>query len=140
VIKALTFLATARQASVTRDTLLLYASELQELREDDVSVAIRQIATAPREEGQTAFPDLGTLLRKVQAEKHRRERHERDEEQAWEENERRRDRVLHPERWFNAQQITDGIVEQLKESARRKGLDWTKPYEKQPYVPYGEEF
>jgi hypothetical protein len=64
VTAALATMAMFRQADPSELTLNLYSAEL-EARGIDPAVAIRAcqaIQETPRRDGQTAFPDLGTLL------------------------------------------------------------------------------
>lgn len=65
VTKALAKMAMLRQAETSALTLNLYSAELAE-RGIAVEVVVRACAAlqeTPRREGETAFPDLGTLLK-----------------------------------------------------------------------------
>ncbi len=65
VAAALTQMAAFRQADVDGDTLRLYADALAEesLPNEVIVRACRTIERTPRREGETAFPDFGTLLK-----------------------------------------------------------------------------
>ncbi|MFY9939669.1 MAG: hypothetical protein WAK33_22495, partial [Silvibacterium sp.] len=79
LVSILTSLAQARQAPINSETLKLYALKLsrQDLR--DVNEAVGKMASQPRREGETAFPDFGTLLMHVEAARvARRVKEERD--------------------------------------------------------------
>lgn len=136
VIKSLTWMATARQASVTRDTFLLYASELTDYREDDLSVVIRRFAILePREQYEPAFPELGRIIQAVRLERSRREQHEQRERRAAERHEELRSRVTQPEKWFDEEQIASGAVEREKARLAATGFDWRNPYSPKVYIP-----
>lgn len=62
LLKILTGLAEARQASLTPQTLKLYAAHLVDFDPDDVRSVVRALATRKRAEGETAFPALGDLV------------------------------------------------------------------------------
>jgi hypothetical protein len=59
-------LAEARQASVSAETLNLYAFNLSKFELSDVRDVVRRIAMRPRAEGETAFPELGAIMGEVQ--------------------------------------------------------------------------
>ena len=61
VIKLLTILAEARQASMSQQSLELYSSELSRHEVQDIEAAVRKLMYRRRGEGETAFPDLATL-------------------------------------------------------------------------------
>jgi hypothetical protein len=86
---------------------------LAEFREDDVSVAIRKIAFREREQGETAFPDLGTIVNEVRTVRNRRSLEEQLQASREEDARRAEDRRLHPERYF-------GMAELLKEYNERR--------------------
>lgn len=118
--------------------LILYASELCNFQERDVSVVLRRLALQPREEYRSGFPELGAIVQAVRRERGQREAHERRAREKAEEHEARCSRVLDPERWFTAEMIADGIVERLKAQYGKDGFDWTKPYSPKPYEPEAE--
>lgn len=66
VVTLLTALAESRQATVSPQTLKLYAHRLSCFPLCDIRLALSRIADRPRQDGQTAFPDRGTLVREVQ--------------------------------------------------------------------------
>ena len=119
VTKSLTALATARQATLSRDTLILYASEICDFREDDVSKAIRKIAVRPREEGETAFPDLGTLLKAIKSERSERVNEEEAKRSADEYGAIQEDRRLHPEKYFS---VNDLLRDFAKRQEEKRGI------------------
>ena len=55
-------LARERQAKVDSGTIEHFASSLSGFASEAVDVACAELGRTPREEGQTAFPDLGDLL------------------------------------------------------------------------------
>jgi hypothetical protein len=72
LVKTLTGLAEARQASTSSETLELYAACLSEFDEADVRDVVRAFALSKRAEGDTAFPGLGELYEPLKARKNRR--------------------------------------------------------------------
>ncbi|HTV56513.1 MAG TPA: hypothetical protein VMI06_16575 [Terriglobia bacterium] len=73
VVMQLTALAEARQAAVTPQTLWLYAQALNGHAQPDISGAVEGLSMTPRGAGETAFPDLATLIAAVTLAKQRRE-------------------------------------------------------------------
>lgn len=63
----LTILAEARQAAITSDTLKLYASALTRFQPEDIGAGIKSLMIVRRQDGETAFPDLGTCIAAVNA-------------------------------------------------------------------------
>jgi hypothetical protein len=63
----LTVLAEARQAAITSETLRLYASQLARFQPDDIAAGIQSMMLTKRREGETAFPDLATVMDAVNA-------------------------------------------------------------------------
>lgn len=63
VIALLGKMATFRQGRADPATLLLYAEVLIELDLRAFQVAMSSVSHSEREEGETAFPSLGTILR-----------------------------------------------------------------------------
>jgi hypothetical protein len=73
---------------VSAETLKLYSAQLSEYLEDDVRSVCREIAHAPRKEGETAFPELGKIIWQLQqiVDERRRElcsQAERDRYEGW---------------------------------------------------------
>jgi hypothetical protein len=72
ILAQLVLMAEMRQATVSKQTLKVYSTRLvNEARSDArgmeaVEGAIIAIAERPRREGETAFPDLGTILHEVE--------------------------------------------------------------------------
>ena len=78
---ALTALAIFRQAKLDATTRDLYAKRLAQEQAIDVIPAIEKIQELPREEGQTALPELGVILamaRTMEVARHNREESVRD--------------------------------------------------------------
>lgn len=69
ILKALVFLAEARQADVSKETLKICAAELLRWPVDLVENTCHRLAKRPRREGETAFPALGNLLEELQSRK-----------------------------------------------------------------------
>lgn len=76
LVKVLTGLAEARQASVSAETLKLYSAHLCDFDPADVRDVVRALAMRKRAEGETAFPALGDLVEPLERlrERHREER------------------------------------------------------------------
>lgn len=47
---------------ISADTLRIFVAELRAFQRDDITAGIRSLMLRPRESGQTAFPDLGTVV------------------------------------------------------------------------------
>ncbi len=62
LVKVLTGLAEARQASVSAETLKLHSAHMCDFELADVREAVRALAVRKRAEGETAFPALGELV------------------------------------------------------------------------------
>lgn len=67
VINLLTVLAEARQASISEQTLLVYSKALCEFELRAIEKAVNRLSLRERRDGETAFPDLATLLKEVKA-------------------------------------------------------------------------
>jgi hypothetical protein len=63
--KLLTMLAERRQAQVSPGTLLTFSMDLATYSLRDIDQALRQIGMMPRREGETAFPDIATIMEAV---------------------------------------------------------------------------
>jgi hypothetical protein len=63
--KLLTILAERRQAQVTPGTLLTFSKDLAVYSLSDIDQALMRIASVPRREGETAFPEVATILEAV---------------------------------------------------------------------------
>lgn len=59
---ALTRMATFRQAVLDASTLKLYSARLASERFDDVIAALEHLQEQPRQEGETALPEIGAIL------------------------------------------------------------------------------
>jgi hypothetical protein len=139
-MQRLTLLALARQGEVSKEILKLYCSEICSFREDDISVAIRRLALRPRREGETAFPTLGTLYAAIRHEQFEREEHERKQDALEEEHNVFRGKILEPAKWYSAERIADGVVDRAKAAAAERGIDWTVPYQHEPYEPNADHW
>lgn len=94
-------LAEARQATISSATLELYSSRLVDYQLEDVREGLTKLSLRPRAEGETAFPDLGTVIGAVKdARRDRRIAEEqREQREAWAAEEaHRRD---HPEEYLH---------------------------------------
>lgn len=65
VVTLLTALAESRQATVSPQTLKLYAHRLSCFPLCDIRLALSRIADRPRQDGETAFPDRGAIVHAV---------------------------------------------------------------------------
>jgi hypothetical protein len=77
IAKALGLLAEVKQAQVTTATLKAYVPFLRDFEFDDVVEGVRQIMSVPRREGETAFPEVATILHSVRNAKAARLEHGR---------------------------------------------------------------
>jgi hypothetical protein len=107
-------MAMRRGASVSKETLELCARDLLEFDDRDVQAATVRIGFTPREEGETAWPDTGTLVTAVRREARMR----RDEEEArWQSEEYRNlaaDRAANPDKYFTIEEIVAAVMERRK--------------------------
>src|SRR5579862_6013326 len=78
IVDQLTILAEARQAAVSAATLELFSSELAQFEVEDIAAGIRTLSLTRRRDGETAFPDLATIVEAVTVKKVRRLREEND--------------------------------------------------------------
>ena len=117
VMKQLALLATARQATVSRDTYLLYASEISDYPEDEISRAIRKFALRPREEGETAFPDLGTFVQAVKYEGRERRERQAQERESFEWTALAEEKREHPERFISFAEVMREVMESRNANA-----------------------
>lgn len=62
---ALAQMATFRQATLDASTLKLYSARLARERFEDVIAALEKLQEMPRAEGETALPDIATILAMV---------------------------------------------------------------------------
>lgn len=69
---ALTQLAIFRGAKMDKTLLTLYSKRLAQENPDDVCVALKKLEEVPRKEGETALPDIGTILAAVELERRAR--------------------------------------------------------------------
>ncbi len=65
IVKLLTKFAERRQAQVNPSTLLTFADDLSSYQLSDIEKALLQLASVPRREGETAFPEVATIFEAV---------------------------------------------------------------------------
>lgn len=68
IARALANMGLFRQAAMEKRTIHLYAERLAELELEDVLSALKAIEDLPRDEGDTAFPSMGVILKMVEVE------------------------------------------------------------------------
>lgn len=117
LVSLLTYLGQARQAALSKETLKVYAQELAGFAEVDVAAGIRNLALTPRGPGETAFPDLGTVIQavsRVQSERLAKERQIAREaaDRAWVE-----DRLAHPENYVSYAEIVADVLARRRNRA-----------------------
>lgn len=67
IVKMLTNLSLRRQAAADPRTLALFAADLEHLELADIETATKELSSGARRDGETAFPDLGTILEAVKS-------------------------------------------------------------------------
>jgi len=103
IVGLLTKLAVRRQAKLSPQDYLVLAEDLLPYEASDIETALDQLGRRPRREGETAFPDLGSIeeeVRAIRSERRACEAKERERQQLLEEAEHRR---LHPEEYMRAE-------------------------------------
>jgi hypothetical protein len=65
IVKLLVKFSIRRQAAINTETLLVYADDLKHLDLPAIEEGLRVLSLTPRAEGETAFPDIGTVLQAV---------------------------------------------------------------------------
>jgi hypothetical protein len=113
-VEALTYLAMARQANVSKETLKLFAGELLDFEHEDIVSVIRAIVRTPRREGETAFPDLGTLLQAVRSQRAQRLEKEKAKKVSADARAMAEDLRLHPEKFLNLGELMREALERHK--------------------------
>jgi hypothetical protein len=111
IATSLSYLATARQGQIDAVTLDVYCTELKAFPIDEVMAAVKDLARTPREPGETAMPDLGTVLAAVKYAGRFRIVQEAEREREREE----RHRTEHPEAYVSVRDI-------FAEVMARKGI------------------
>lgn len=107
-------MAEARQASVSKQTLLVYSKALEEFPLECVKAAVGDLALQERREGETAFPELGKIIgavRRLIAERRSRQAIERMNAEA-------KHREEHPEEY-----VRWDMGEAMKEIRERKAKE-----------------
>ena len=119
IVKMLTKFSLRRQAAVNPETLALFAADLEHLELADLESALKELSLRPRRDGETAFPDLATVLEAV-----RYVRAERSSRRALEkENERIAHFHAHPEFY----EADEEIKEKFHALAEKMDMPKTKP-------------
>jgi hypothetical protein len=97
IVMLLTALAIRRQAKLSEQDYQVFASDLEPFEIVDLETATKAIAQRPRAEGETAFPEIATIIGEVQAAGRSRRTAEARERRLADEAEERRRRESHPE-------------------------------------------
>ena len=103
--KLLMVLAEARQAAISQQAFEVYSTQLQKYELEDIKAAITKLSLTRRREGETAFPDLGTVDEAVMDERRIRWDEEAEAKNVIREAEGSRHRVEHPEDYVNMTEI-----------------------------------
>lgn len=118
--KLLIVLAESRQASISAETLRIYSLQLAKYQWPDLQAAISHLALRPRAEGETAFPDLGTVNGAVDFEARKRRsaeaRSRREQLDAAEEQDRRE----HPENYVSVAELIGEVFKARKLPTQEK--------------------
>ena len=86
------------------------------------------------------YPPLGTLYAAIRHEQFEREEHERKQDALEEEHNVFRGKILEPAKWYSAERIAGGVVDRAKAAAAERGIDWTVPYQHEPYEPNADHW
>lgn len=62
IAKVLAELSIRRQADVSKETYAVFAEDLMPFPIDDVRQACKNIGSTPRQQGEKAFPEVGTII------------------------------------------------------------------------------
>jgi len=79
IVALLAILGVRRQAKLDDEDYKVFASDLEEYELADIEAGLSQIGKRPRDEGETAFPSLGTMLAAIKLA--RRQRCDRESEE-----------------------------------------------------------
>lgn len=101
----LAILAEARQAPISAQTLQVYSSRLTRYDLQDIQAAFDLLAITRRQEGETAFPDLGTVDEAVRYQRKQRWAMESEAREVIREAEQERHRAEHPEEYVHMSEI-----------------------------------
>lgn len=99
IVKLLTKFSLRRQAAVNPETLALFASDLMHVELADLESALTELSNRPRRDGETAFPDLATVLETVRGVRRIRGEHKAIDA----ENERVAHYKAHPELYMTTE-------------------------------------
>lgn len=102
---ALGKMAIRRQAQIGEAEFAVYSEDLMSYELDDIAGVLDELGKSVREEGETAFPSIGTILKKVRRivamrKQDEQRRKEKDEQESWRrvwEAERAESRMNNPE-------------------------------------------
>lgn len=72
IVEMLAILCIRRQAKLSSQDFQVFAADLEEFELQDIEVALERLGKNPRTEGETAFPDCGTLLLACRTERSKR--------------------------------------------------------------------
>ena len=107
IVILLTRLSYARQVTADANVLAYFAGELERFNYLDVESAIELLCKTRRQDGETAFPDLATMIEAVEAAARSRRIAEAKQARKLSEEEERRHREAHPEEYVSVKEIFD---------------------------------
>lgn len=67
IVQLLTVLGIRRQAKLDKEDYQVFASDLESCDLGDIETALNLIASKPRAEGETAFPDVATIMEAIRS-------------------------------------------------------------------------
>ena len=116
-------LATRRQAVVTDATFTIYAQDLLSSPLTDTEKALEEIGMNPRRDGETAFPDIGTIREVVVRTGYERRLRERAAEETRNAEEQRAYFATHPEERFTMADVCReaGLFPNTREDGKERG-------------------
>ena len=117
----LRLLAEARQSDVSTETLRVFSRSLERYELDDISVAVGALGVQERQQGETAFPALATILSAVKAESIRRKERAAAAAREWQ----FQDRLRNPEKYITMGEILSDLEKLHK--ARKAGAEIPNP-------------
>jgi len=79
IVGLLGILGIRRQAKLGPEDYQVFAANLVEFELEDIQAGFEELSKRPREEGETAFPSLGTLLLYIKGARGRRREKEREQ-------------------------------------------------------------
>jgi hypothetical protein len=117
----LRLLAEARQSDVSSETLRVFSRSLERYELDDISVAVGALGVQERQQGETAFPALATILSAVKGESIRRKERAAAAAREWQ----YQDRLRHPDMYISLAEIQADFDKLAK--ARKAGENIPNP-------------